>query len=323
MKMHLEPKIMTARIAKKRVAKETVAKEEIAQARFLTGRSLRERSFIGSSLKDRSVKQSILKLLLAASLLGGSLLAQATTVQIQTLMGDFEVNLYDKTTPKTVANFLAYANSGAYSNSIIHRSVPGFIVQGGGFTYDSAWPAVAIPQQASVLNEPVYANVRGTIAMAKLGNNANSATNQWFINLADNSANLDNQNGGFTVFGQVTGNGMAIVDAIAALKPRNKTGVFSDLPLRNYSDADQTAGLAIDDDHLVMITGVVVLNASADTADGLTPKKTTRKSAGDGGSSGGNSGGSGGSSGGSFGALTLLALLGFGFLTRTRRTKIR
>lgn len=127
-------------------------------------------------------------------------LSQATTVQIQTVMGDLEVNLFDKDTPATVANFLAYVNAGAYTDSIIHRSVPNFIVQGGGFKYNDAWPPVGIAQNPAVINEPLFSNVRGTIAMAKLGNNPNSATNQWFINLKDNSANLDRQNSGFTVF---------------------------------------------------------------------------------------------------------------------------
>ncbi len=72
-------------------------------------------------------------------------------------------------------------------------------------------------QNPAVTNEPELSNVRGTIAMAKLGTDPNSATNQWFISLADNSANLDVQNDGFTVFGIVMDNGMDIVDVIVAL----------------------------------------------------------------------------------------------------------
>ena len=124
--------------------------------------------------------------------------ANATIVQFQTVLGPFEVNLYDQNTPATVANFLAYVNSGAYNNVVIHRAVNGFVAQGGGFTYQGSQTFGNVVQNAAVVNEPKYSNVRGTIAMAKLSGNSNSATNQWFINLGDNSSNLDAQNGGFT-----------------------------------------------------------------------------------------------------------------------------
>ena len=230
--------------------------------------------------------------------------ALATTVQIQTVMGDIEVNLYDKTTPKTVANFLAYVQAGAYTNSVIHRAIPGFIAQGGGLRWEGKSPLVNIPQNAAVANEPVYSNRRGTIAMAKLGGNANSATNQWFINLADNSENLDVQNGGFTVFGQVTGNGMAIVDAMAALNA-NVTDK-EQIPLRNYTAEDAKNNVPITDKNLVMVLAVVVLDGSTGTADNLSPVKNTRLN------SGGKSGG------GAFGWTSLLMLLGFAAVIRSR-----
>ncbi len=144
-----------------------------------------------------------------------------------------------RTTPQTVANFLGYVDRGDYADTIIHRSVPGFVVQGGGFrtpTAASNQPGgspTSIPTQPAVVNEPGNTNVRGTIAMAKLGDDPNSATNQWFFNLADNSANLDSQNGGFTAFGRVVGSGMTAVDALAAVPRFNFGGVFSDLPLRD------------------------------------------------------------------------------------------
>ena len=145
-----------------------------------------------------------------------------------------------RTTPLTAANFLAYANAGRYTNTIIHRSIANFMIQGGGFTQPTAASNVAggypatIAQFAAVLNEPGNSNIRGTIAMAKLGNDPNSATNQWFFNTADNSGNLDSQNGGFTAFGRVLGTGMGVVDALAAIPKYNAGGggVFSDLPLR-------------------------------------------------------------------------------------------
>lgn len=198
----------------------------------------------------------------------------ATTVQFQTVMGNFEVNLFDKTAPKTVANFLAYVNANAYKDTIIHRSVSNFVVQGGGYAFTGELPLVAIPQNAAVENEPVYSNLRGTISMAKLGSNANSATNQWFINLNDNATNLDKQNGGFTVFGQVMGNGMEVVDAIAALN-RFNVGIFEGFPLRNYSSVDYSANKPVTGDHLMLIGNIVVLSADPDTASNLNPVKNT------------------------------------------------
>ena len=150
-----------------------------------------------------------------------------------------------RTTPATAANFLSYVEGGHYKNTFIHRSVPGFVVQGGGFTVSGS--PISIPnvtQFAPVVNEPKPAgtsapnNIRGTIAMAKLGSDPNSATNQWFFNLADNSANLDNQNGGFTVFGRVLGSGMAAVDAMATVPRFGYASPFDSIPLRNVPNAN-------------------------------------------------------------------------------------
>jgi peptidyl-prolyl cis-trans isomerase A (cyclophilin A) len=110
----------------------------------------------------------------------------------------------------------------------------------------------AIAQNPPVVNEfdSSRSNVRGTIAMAKLGGDPNSATSGWFFNLADNSTNLDFQNGGFTVFGKVIGNGMDVVDAIAALPVYNAGGAFTDLPLIGYTGGSITGA------NLVMVTNV-------------------------------------------------------------------
>lgn len=174
----------------------------------------------------------------------------------------FYVELFDqagparaRTTPQTVANFLAYADEGRYANTIVHRSVGGFVVQAGGFTAPTApyggpgGAPTVMAKKAAVVNEPGNTNIRGTIAMAKVGGDPNSATNQWFLNLADNSSNLDNQNGGFTAFGRVLGNGMAAVDAMAAVPtynaagyygaygaavyPNGENGAFTEMPLRD------------------------------------------------------------------------------------------
>src|SRR5262249_42864368 len=85
-----------------------------------------------------------------------------------------------------------------------------------------------------VQNEPGISNLRGTIAIAKLGGNPNSGTSQFFFNLANNAANLDNQNGGFTVFGQVTANSMTVVDRIPPTPPQSRGGAFTDIPLVNF-----------------------------------------------------------------------------------------
>jgi cyclophilin family peptidyl-prolyl cis-trans isomerase len=89
-----------------------------------------------------------------------------------------------------------------------------------------------------IQNEPGISNKKGTVAMAKIAGDPNSATSQWFVNLADNGgppANLDTQRGGFTVFGHVTGNGMTTVSAIAAAPIFNFGSPFESLPLRNYT----------------------------------------------------------------------------------------
>lgn len=164
-----------------------------------------------------------------------------TIVRFQSVLGSFNVRLFDSDKPITVENFLRYVDGNLYDNCMIHRSVPGFVVQGGGFRATVPSPP-SISSFPPILNEPGIPNTRGTLAMAKLGGNPNSATNQWFFNLADNRANLDTQNGGFTVFGQVLGDGMTVVDAIAAVPvfDADNGGVFGQVPLRNYTSGTVT-----------------------------------------------------------------------------------
>ncbi|MCY4264511.1 MAG: peptidylprolyl isomerase [Gammaproteobacteria bacterium] len=161
-----------------------------------------------------------------------------TQVRVSTPLGDFVLELYDKETPVTVENFLNYVNSGRYNGTFIHRLEPNFVFQGGWRTYQSETnTAPVIDIDPEIVNEPGISNVRGTIAMAKLPGNPDSATSQWFINLNDNSSNLDNQNGGFTVFGRVIGNGMEVVDKIANLPTMPITfvsGSSSNVPLIDY-----------------------------------------------------------------------------------------
>ena len=154
--------------------------------------------------------------------------------ELTTPLGPICIELLDAEAPLHVANFLHYIDNQAMVGTFFHRVVPGFIVQGGGFFVGASDYDTIPASNGPVLNEPCTlditdplnpggmicsqrGNERGTVALAKLGGDPNSGTTNWFINLSDNRSNLDNQNGGFTVFGRVVGDGMAVVDAMAAL----------------------------------------------------------------------------------------------------------
>jgi len=198
-----------------------------------------------------------------------SSLANATIVEFETSQGNFQVNLYDQTTPKTVENFLAYIEQGHYTNSVIHRAIPNFIVQGGGYSFSGTWPLTRLSPNAKVVNEPIYSNVKGTIAMAKQASDPNSATDQWFFNLVDNSSNLDVQNSGFTVFGQVTGDGMTVVEKIVGLS------LCNEIPMVDYSAqncANQTVpGL----ENFVVINQITIVDSSSATETNVSKPKNT------------------------------------------------
>ena len=181
-----------------------------------------------------------------------------TLVRLSTNLGNITVELFDtavtgrSAAPITTANFLSYVNAGRYNNTFFHRSIPGFIVQGGGFTAVNNSSNQLIIDTVTA-NPPIVnefsadrSNTRGTLAMAKLdstveGGGPDSATNQFFFNIANNASTLDSQNGGFTTFARVLddpalGNdGMNIVDAIAGLQRYNFGAAFTDLPLQNYA----------------------------------------------------------------------------------------
>lgn len=189
-------------------------------------------------IKTLSLNMTVTKYLLFITIIAAVLIlpapAMARTAMIATPLGNIEIELLEEDAPETVANFLAYIESDRYNNTFIHRSVPGFIIQGGGYAYqDGATSSVA--KLPSIKNEFKVSNTRGTLAMAKLANQPDSATSQWFINLGNNSANLDNQNGGFTVFARVIGDGMAVADAISNLQIVNAQGAFTNLPVINFT----------------------------------------------------------------------------------------
>ncbi len=221
----------------------------------------------------------------------------ATIVEFQTSEGNFQVNLFDQTTPKTVDNFLQYIDEEHYTNSVIHRVSTSFVVQGGGFTFEGNWPLTRIDTNAAVVNEPIYSNVRGTIAMAKVGGNVNSATDQWFFNLANNASNLDLQNGGFTVFGQVMGDGMIVVEKIAGLT------LCQDIPMKDYSSQNCSDQSTPGVENFVVINQIVIIDSSQVTDTNLSPTKNTLLAAA------GEENGSSSSSGGTFAWLLLFILL--------------
>jgi cyclophilin family peptidyl-prolyl cis-trans isomerase len=190
--------------------------------------------------------------LLMASILPASVTAN-TLLRMQTDLGGVDIELFDAQAPLTVANFLNYVNRGDYDGTFIHRSVPGFVVQGGGYIFNHdngdffGSGTSHIPVDPPVVNEPDPVNrpnLRGTLAMAKTSD-PDSATSEWFFNLADN-ASLDdpNNSGGFTVFGQVTGSGMAVWDAVAGLSRCIDVaplpflcGSFTEVPAVNWNQS--------------------------------------------------------------------------------------
>ena len=151
-------------------------------------------------------------------------------ILISTSKGDIRLQLDDVNTPNTVENFLQYVRQGFYTDTIFHRVISGFMIQGGGLTANMETKKTMDP----VKNEAKSAklNKRGTIAMARTMD-PHSATAQFFINLADNAflnySGEQAQNFGYCVFGEVV-EGMEIVDAIAKVKTGQRMG-HGDVPL--------------------------------------------------------------------------------------------
>ena len=162
-------------------------------------------------------------------------------VLMETVLGPILIEMLPQAAPGTVQNFLNYVDDGDYDNSIIHRSVPGFVLQGGGFIVGN--PPTAIPTDDPIVNEFQLSNLRGTLSMAKTNAGPDTATSQWFINLADNSLNLDSQNGGFTVFARVVGSGMEVADVIELLPRFNLGGAFTELPFERFVTVVQAEDL--------------------------------------------------------------------------------
>jgi len=193
--------------------------------------------------------------------------AQNTMVRLHTTQGPIDFQLLDAEAPLTVANFLLYLRGGDYTDVFVHRNAwlnatTPFVIQAGGYK----WPASgsccpSVTSRGTVANE-----FSATLAMAKIGGDPNSATSQWFINTNNNAANLDNQNGGFTVFARVTLPGMVVADSISALQTVNAT-VSASLSFPNLPVVDWQGGSSIQRTNMVLITEARELPAPATSSD--------------------------------------------------------
>lgn len=143
-------------------------------------------------------------------------------VHMTTSLGDLTIELYPDEAPETVENFLQYTDQGFYDGTIFHRVIPGFVLQGGGFTAGMERKPTRDPIQNEAHNG--LRNLRGTLSMARLPE-PHSATSQFFVNLADNP-HLDHQGSaqwGYAVFGKVV-EGMDVIDAIAGVETTTTAG---------------------------------------------------------------------------------------------------
>ncbi|HET6880554.1 MAG TPA: peptidylprolyl isomerase [Pirellulales bacterium] len=187
------------------------------------------------------------------SLESRTLLANDPIVTVDTNFGNFQIQLYPSAAPQTVANFLTYVDDGAYNDAIFHRSVPGFVEQTGGFLSPTSTFSGSTSQFTPITtNSPIpleynVPNTLGTVAMAR-GSTTNSATSQWFVNLADNTQSLGTSNGGgYAVFGQVLDGGMSVLNAIAALPVDNvDNGTFSQLPVSSSNQLARITSVTVD-----------------------------------------------------------------------------
>ncbi|MBI3413523.1 MAG: peptidyl-prolyl cis-trans isomerase [Candidatus Aenigmarchaeota archaeon] len=150
-------------------------------------------------------------------------------VILETSNGNIEIQLDSAHAPITVANFLKYVNEGFYNGTIFHRAIPNFMAQAGGFTSDGTEKQTHEPIKLESNNG--LSNKRGMIAMART-NDPDSATSQFFINVADNYfLDYGRGNDGYAVFGNVT-KGMDVADAIVSVKTGDR-GFFSDWPVED------------------------------------------------------------------------------------------
>ena len=157
-------------------------------------------------------------------------------ITIKTNHGDIKVELFEDRAPVTCENFRQYVADGFFTDTIFHRVIPNFMIQGGGMEADMSQKATRAPIKNEADNGE--SNRRGTLAMARTMD-INSATAQFFINLRDNDF-LDHgtRDFGYAVFGEVV-DGMDVVDAIAAVPTGNKGG-HQDVPVETVTIVEVT-----------------------------------------------------------------------------------
>lgn len=163
---------------------------------------------------------------LGAMCISMSVMADNTIVEMKTSLGTIEIELFNDKAPVSVQNFEHYIKAKFYNNTIFHRVIPGFMIQGGGMTSDLIEKSTRPPIQNESNNG--LSNTRGTLAMAR-SNLPHSATSQFFINVVDNQF-LDRSihNAGYAVFGQVI-QGMDVVDRITKV-PTTYRGQHQNVP---------------------------------------------------------------------------------------------
>jgi len=179
------------------------------------------------------MKQILLAVLMLAIIAGTSMGQESAVsnpqVVMETSKGDIVLELYLDKAPLTVKNFLDYIDAGFYSGTVFHRVIPGFMLQGGGFSRDMQKKSTLIPVKNEAFNG--LKNDRGTIAMART-QDPHSASSQFFINTVDNAfLNHKSQTTagwGYAVFGKVI-KGMEVVDAISKVQTGTQ-GRFRDVP---------------------------------------------------------------------------------------------
>jgi peptidyl-prolyl cis-trans isomerase A (cyclophilin A) len=179
--------------------------------------------------REQKDKNMYLKTMIAALLLSGSAFAANPQVALKTTAGDIVLELDQEKAPKTVANFLAYVKSGFYKDTIFHRVIDGFMIQGGGYTKDLKSKPTRPPIPSESKNG--LQNAKYSVAMARM-DNPNSATSQFFINV-ENNFGLDYPNFdgvGYTVFGRVI-SGYEVVDKIKGVLVDDKSPIFQNVPV--------------------------------------------------------------------------------------------